>query len=190
VRETMSLVDLLYAVTTGSHRRRALLTPAGLAFFGVLLVLLVVVARHIDAWLGLPALMVGRSGLLAGFFLAGVGISLCGSCTAFFLKARGTPVPFNPPRELITVGPYARARNPMLTGVFAILFGVGFLLHSAALVFLVTPVFIVANVVELRLVEEPELMRRFGAAYAEYRRRVPMFVPGSRFRSGEGASSN
>ena len=186
----MSLVDLLYAVTTGSHRRRALLTPVGLAFFGVLLLLLVVVARHIDAWLGLPALMVGRSGLLAGLCLAGVGISVCGSCTAFFLKARGTPVPFNPPRELVAVGPYAYARNPMLTGLFVVLFGLGFLLHSAALVFVVTPVFIVANVIELKFVEEPELERRLGAVYTEYRRRVPMFVPGFRFRPEKGASSN
>ncbi len=186
----MSLVDLLYAVTTGSHRRRALLTPAGLACFLGLLLLLVVAAKYIDARLGLPALMAGRSGLFVGLSLAGFGVVLCGSCIAFFLRARGTPVPFNPPRELVTVGPYARARNPMLTGMFVILFGVGVLLHSPALVFFVTPVFIVANVIELKLVEEPELERRFGATYAEYRRQVPMFVPGSRFCSGEGASSD
>ena len=185
----MSLVDLLYSVVTGSHRRRALLTPVGLACFAGLLLLLVVVAKYVDAWLGLPALTVGHSGVLVGLGLTGVGTLLCGSCVAFFLRARGTPVPFNPPCELVTAGPYARARNPMLTGVFVILFGVGVLLHSTALVFLVMPVFIVANVVELRLVEEPELERRFGAVYTKYRREVPMFIPGLRFRSGEGASS-
>jgi len=186
----MSLVDLLYSVATGSHRRRALLTPIGLAFFAGLLLLLVVVAKHVDAWLGLPALAVGRSGFLVGLGLTGAGMLLCGSCAAFFLRARGTPVPFNPPRELVTVGPYARARNPMLTGLFVILFGAGVLLHSTALVLLVTPLFIVANVVELKLVEEPELERRFGATYTKYRRDVPMFVPGLRLRSREGASSH
>ena len=186
----MSVVDLLYSVVTGSHRRRALLTPVGLAFFGGLLLLLVVVAKYIDACLGLPAIMAYRWGRYMGLGLTAVGVLLCGSCTAFFLRARGTPVPFNPPRELVTVGPYARARNPMLTGLFAILSGVGVLLHSFALALLVTPMFIVANVIELKLVEEPELERRFGAAYTEYRRRVPMFVPGLRFHPGEGASSN
>jgi protein-S-isoprenylcysteine O-methyltransferase Ste14 len=180
----MSLVDLLHSVTTGSSRRRTLLTPVGLALFGGTLLLLVFAGRYVDAWLGLPPLMAGRAGLLAGLCVAGVGILLCGSCIALFLKARGTPVPFNPPHELITVGPYAHARNPMLTGVFATLLGVGLLLHSAALVFLVTPMFIVANVVELRLVEEPELTRRFGARYAEYRRQIPMFVPGLRLTRG------
>jgi protein-S-isoprenylcysteine O-methyltransferase Ste14 len=186
----MSLVDLFYSVATGSHRRRALLTHIGPVFFAGLLLLLVVVAKYVDAWLGLPALMVGHSGLLVGLGLTGVGLLLWGFCIAFFLRARGTPVPFNPPRELVTVGPYARTRNPMLTGMFVILFGLGILLHSAALVFFVTPAFIVANVIELRLVEEPELERRFGVVYTEYRREVPMFVPGFRFRPGDGASSD
>ena len=186
----MSLVDLIYSVATGSHRRRALLTPVGLVCFGGLLALLVVAAKYIDAWLGLPAVMAHGSGRLVGLGLTGGGLVACGACAAFFLRARGTPVPFNPPRELVTVGPYAWARNPMLTGLFLVLFGVGVLLHSLALVLLVTPAFIVANVIELKLVEEPELERRFGSAYTEYRRRVPMFIPGFRFRPGEGASSN
>jgi len=65
----------------------------------------------------------------------------------------------------------------MLTGVFAFLFGIGFLLHSVSMVFVWTPVFVIFNVLELKLVEEPELERRFGESYIEYRRRVPMFVP-------------
>jgi protein-S-isoprenylcysteine O-methyltransferase Ste14 len=40
-----------------------------------------------------------------------------------FLRAKGTPVPFNPPPQLVTTGPYAYTRNPMLTGVFSLLFG-------------------------------------------------------------------
>jgi protein-S-isoprenylcysteine O-methyltransferase Ste14 len=31
----------------------------------------------------------------------------------------------NPPRELVVAGPYGWVRNPMLTGVFATLFGLG-----------------------------------------------------------------
>jgi protein-S-isoprenylcysteine O-methyltransferase Ste14 len=65
----------------------------------------------------------------------------------------------------------------MLTGVFLALFGVGVLLHSLSIVLFWTPGYILVHLMELKLVEEPELERRFGVAYAEYRGRVPMFFP-------------
>jgi protein-S-isoprenylcysteine O-methyltransferase Ste14 len=101
-----------------------------------------------------------------------------------FLKARGTPVPLNPPDELLQTGIYGRIRNPMLTGVFLALFGVGVLLHSLSIVLFWTPGYILVHVAELKLVEEPELERRFGAAYTEYRERVPMFFPRLRQKPG------
>jgi protein-S-isoprenylcysteine O-methyltransferase Ste14 len=68
-------------------------------------------------------------------------------------------------------------RNPMVTGVFACLFGLGLIFHSVSIVLIWTPVYILLHVIELKMVEEPELERRFGASYTEYRHRVPMFLP-------------
>ncbi len=65
----------------------------------------------------------------------------------------------------------------MLTGIFTVLFGLGLLLHSAGMVFISIPAYILLHVTWLKLVEEPELERRFGASYSEYKRRVPMFWP-------------
>ena len=65
----------------------------------------------------------------------------------------------------------------MLTGVFACLFGLGFILNSLSMVLVWTPVFLVMNVIAIKFVEEPELELRFGASYRDYKRRVPMFVP-------------
>jgi protein-S-isoprenylcysteine O-methyltransferase Ste14 len=39
-------------------------------------------------------------------------------------------------------------------------------------------------VIELKYVEEPELERRFGMPYREYKARVPMFVPKRPVRHG------
>jgi protein-S-isoprenylcysteine O-methyltransferase Ste14 len=64
----------------------------------------------------------------------------------------------------------------MLTGVFALLFGIGVLLGSASLV-LFTPIFILINVWELKAIEEPELLKRLGQDYIEYRKKTPMFFP-------------
>jgi len=75
-------------------------------------------------------------------------------------------------------GPYAYVRNPMLTGVFALLFGFGVLLGSASLLAVFTPLFIFITVWELKAMEEPELLKRLGEDYIEYRKRTPMFFQG------------
>ena len=49
-------------------------------------------------------------------------------------------------------------------------------------VFVCVPVFVALNVLELKMVEEPELEQRFGESYIAYKRRVPMFVPGGAMR--------
>ncbi|MBT8397274.1 MAG: isoprenylcysteine carboxylmethyltransferase family protein [Gemmatimonadetes bacterium] len=130
-----------------------------------------------DRWLRVPELPSSLASIAGGSFLLILGAMSCGWCVFRFLRLRGTPVPFNPPEELIQTGLYGRVRNPMLTGVFLALFGAGLLLHSISIVLIWTPGYILAHVLELKLVEEPELERRFGMAYSEYRNRVPMFFP-------------
>ena len=173
----MRLDDLFFFVAMGSKHLRLLLTPVGLVVFFGMLLLVVFGSLYMDRALGFPKLLSEPIGTLIGAVLLSLGLIIWAWCVVWFSKAKGTPVPFNPPHELVTVGPYAWSRNPMLTGVFAVLFGIGFLLHSVSMVFVWTPAFIIFNVLELKLVEESELERRFGESYIAYRRRVPMFVP-------------
>jgi protein-S-isoprenylcysteine O-methyltransferase Ste14 len=180
----MSLADMIHRMAAGSRRRRALLTPVGLFVFGSSLLLVVGGGIVIDRVLRLPPLLPGTAGVAVGTPLLVAGGALCGWCVARFRKAAGTPVPVNPPPELVVEGPYRWTRNPMLTGVFTALFGVGALLHSFGMVVVSIPAYILLHVLELRLVEEPELERRFGASYAEYKRRVPMFWPRFFTRTG------
>jgi protein-S-isoprenylcysteine O-methyltransferase Ste14 len=65
----------------------------------------------------------------------------------------------------------------MLTGLFFLLFGLGILYNSISLFFIFTPIFILLNVLELKAIEEPELEKRFGKEYLEYKKKVPMFIP-------------
>ena len=173
----MTLLQVFHSVATGSRRKRELLTPVGLLVFGLTLVAVVVLGLLSDKALRLPELLPGSVGASIGVVLLVLGAILCGWCVWRFWRARGTPVPFNPPAELVVVGPYVWMRNPMVTGVFTALFGIGLILHSLSIVFIWTPLYILAHVIELKKVEEPELELRFGAAYAEYKRRVPMFIP-------------
>ena len=173
----MKVVDFVHRVATGSQSRRSLLTPVGLMVFGGSLLLVIVAGLLIDRVLNLPPLLPGLIGVAIGFPLLAVGSVLCGWCVLRFGRAAGTPVPINPPKELVVEGLYRIVRNPMLTGVFTGLFGLGVLLQSIGTVSVSTPAYIILHLIELKLVEEPELERRFGAAYTEYKRDVPMFWP-------------
>ncbi len=99
-----------------------------------------------------------------------------------FFKVKGTPVPFNPPPKLVTSGPYAVVRNPMLSGFFIALFGIGILLNSVSLIFIFTPIFILLNIIEIKIIEEPELEKRLGKEYIDYKKKTPMFIPGLKFK--------
>jgi len=70
----------------------------------------------------------------------------------------------------------------MLTGVFLFLFGIGLGFNSVSLVLVFTPLYVVANYWEFKNIEEPELVKRLGGQYIEYRRRTPMFIPGLKAR--------
>lgn len=97
----------------------------------------------------------------------------------FLVQGRGTPAPIDPPKELVATGFYRYVRNPMYVGVLAMIlghflwFGYWNLLIYAIVVFLAFNTFVTYY-------EEPTLKRQFGAAYEDYQRRVPRWIP--RFR--------
>ena len=98
---------------------------------------------------------------------------------AFTFKGRGTPLPADPPKELVTTGPYRYVRNPIYVGAACIFlghflwFGYWALLIYPLLAFIGAHLFVVWY-------EEPALKRRFGASYEEYLKSVPRWIP--RFR--------
>ena len=177
-------IDLLYAAATGTRKTRVLLTPIGLTVFGLFTTLFVLAGLLVDKLLRLPDLLPERTRLSAALPLIAVGVVVMAWSVIHFLKVEGTPVPFNPPPKLVKSGPYRHARNPMVTGVFILLFGIGFAVNSAALVCFFTPLYVLVNVWELKQIEEPELVKRLGDEYVEYRKRTPMFFPGLRRERG------
>ena len=176
-------INLLHRAATGTKKTRTLLTPVGLTIFAAFTALFVFAAIIVDRLLGLPHLLPKGARLPVSIPMITVGLAATAWSVFHFLKVKGTPVPFNPPPKVVKTGPYRYARNPMLTGVFLFLFGMGFIINSASLVFFFTPLYVLINVWELKKIEEPELIKRLGDAYIEYRRHTPMFIPGCRPRS-------
>ena len=176
-------IEILHKAATGSKKVRTLLTPVGLLIFLGAIVLLVVLALWIDRLLGFPKLFGPPWNIVVSVPILVIGMFFVLWSNLHFLIVKGTPVPFNPPPKLVTTGPYAFARNPMVTGVFLLLFGLGLLLGSITLVFIFTPLVVLLIVWELKAIEEPELERRLGEEYVEYKKRVPMFFPWMKVRT-------
>ncbi|MEA2063034.1 MAG: isoprenylcysteine carboxylmethyltransferase family protein [Gemmatimonadota bacterium] len=173
------VINLIYRSAKSGPVLRWVLTPIAGGLFLCMPVLFVLVAMWLDRVLGFPAFFIGQPWhILLGISLGGGGLFLGLWCVFLFFQTGGSPVPFNPPQRLVCRGPYAIVRNPMLSGLFFLLFGLGFCFRSISLVCIFTPLFVILNYLELKNVEEPELEKRLGEQYVEYKRRVPMFVPG------------
>ena len=176
-------VSLFEKAATGTKKTRFVLTPVGVTIFGAFTALFVLIALFLDQMLGFPGLLPQEARMPVSLPLITAGIGITAWSGFHFVKAKGTPVPFNPPPRVVKTGPYRYARNPMLTGVFLLLFGIGFAANSLSLVLFFTPLYVLINVWELKNIEEPELMKRLGDEYIEYRNRTPMFIPRCRPRS-------
>ena len=170
-------IDLIYKVATGARMTRSVLTPFTAGAFALFTAGFVFAGISIDRLLDLPRLFTPVVGRLIGFPIIIAGVIAAGWSVSHFRRVRGTPVPFNPPPKLVITGPYAYCRNPMVSGLFLLLFGIGFASGSIMVVFVFTPLYVLIHAWELKNIEEPELVRRLGAPYVHYRERTPMFIP-------------
>lgn len=109
------------------------------------------------------------------FMAAGILIYLwCAS--DFIISGRGTPNPFDAPKQLVVRGLYHFTRNPMYVGVGSIVVGEGLLFESATLLAFVTVLMLLFHI-RVVTYEEPTLRRLFGAAFDSYCARVPRWLP-------------
>lgn len=147
----------------------------------------VVIFVPVEALQGIGLSRPDELGLLQ---FVGIAITLIGlaialwSVVTFALVGRGTPLPFDPPRHLVRVGPYAFVRNPMAIGVGSVLLGVAVFYRSAA-VFAFTMLFMLVIQAMVTLYEEPILRQTFGAEYDTYCSQVKRWVPRGFSRSND-----
>jgi protein-S-isoprenylcysteine O-methyltransferase Ste14 len=80
------------------------------------------------------------------------------------------------PVHLVVVGPYQHVRNPMITGVLAILLGEAAVAASGSLLGWFA-IFLAIQLIAIRFWEEPHLVQRYGDEYLEYRQNVPRWIP-------------
>ena len=94
----------------------------------------------------------------------------------FVTRGGGTPVPFDPPRRLVTTGVYAYVRNPMQLSAVVLLVAIGAIVANPW----ISAAGVVAHIYSVGLAgwdEDEDLQRRFGTPWRMYRVSVRRWVP-------------
>jgi protein-S-isoprenylcysteine O-methyltransferase Ste14 len=164
------------------RQRMAALLVEAVFFLAVLPLALLLLGGRIDSSLGWPQLIRPPLSFVAGgiLILGGWAFALWANYVQFTL-GRGTPVPLMATQKLIVQPPYAYCRNPMALGAIVLYLGVSVAAGSPGSAVLVA-LGAVLLLCYIRLVEEKEMVARFGAEYLAYRSRVPFLVPRLRGR--------
>lgn len=162
-----------------SQAQKLLFLVIGVPFFFFIFIpgLSLVISRDVESNFVLPNILPYPLNIFTGAFLFASGLILSlWTVIIFFKIGKGTPAPFIPTQKLVTSGPFAHSRNPMVLGFIVYIIGLGIILNSLSFIGigLVIPLF---YLVYIKLVEEKELKARFGKNYISYKKRVPFLIP-------------
>lgn len=175
-----SAVNTNSNIAGGNRKKKAVLALVVGSVFFTVTCLFVVTPVLLGKQLNLRVLWSEPVNFILSFPFLITGLVLSVWSCYFFVKLKATPVPVYPPSKLITWGPYAYSRNPMHTGLILIMLAAGFYFSSWLSVLVFTPLYILIDVMIIKKIEEPELVKRFGTDYIKYKEQTPMFFPGRR----------
>jgi protein-S-isoprenylcysteine O-methyltransferase Ste14 len=170
---------------TWKHLRAILLLPFMVTVVIPGVILWLTGLDTLEVWQSAPATRVALP--VIAILFVGLGLVLMVATIRLFVTVgKGTLAPWNPTQRLVVQGIYRQVRNPMISGVFGILLGEALLAASLPL-FCWFAFFVALNMVYIPLVEEPGLVKRFGADYLAYQQNVPRWIP--RMRAWHGQES-
>jgi protein-S-isoprenylcysteine O-methyltransferase Ste14 len=138
--------------------------------------------RWLDGVFSLPEFPPFPFNLVLGFTVFFAGLSI-GIKSTRLLYREGFGLPWGEARtevqsmKLVTTGPYAYTRNPIVLGYSLLPLGMGLMFKSPGMAFPTTAAVLLINVVLVKTREEPNLERRFGEEYLEYKRGTPFLIP-------------
>jgi len=141
------------------------------------------IPRALDLW---PDAIATRTGvaIAPALMVVATGLAIYTWCLwEFIARGRGIPAPVSHPTRLVVSGLYRHVRNPMYLGVLLVLLGETWLFRSTSFL-IYTAVWLAFVHVNVLLYEEPNLRRKFGTAYDDYRAHVRRWLPGKRYGDG------
>jgi protein-S-isoprenylcysteine O-methyltransferase Ste14 len=112
----------------------------------------------------------------AGIALVVFGMLGVWAAVTFAVVGQGTPAPFETARRLVTRGPYAYVRNPLVIAAIGLGIAIGVVLGSVPVLAYITLSLLIWYAI-VRPAEERDLAARFGDSWADYARSVRAFRP-------------
>lgn len=154
----------------------ARVTLQGIAMVGLMFLLLpsVLFAMTGDGWAALLERPVWH--FLLAAILAAPAVGMVVQATLEFAAHGGTAVPWDPPTELVTTGPYAYVANPMQVGAVVLLAAWAVLTASFAVLGMSIGA-IAFSIGVTRWNEAPDLSGRFGPDWVNYTMRMRSWLP-------------
>jgi protein-S-isoprenylcysteine O-methyltransferase Ste14 len=122
---------------------------------------------------------------VAGLVLYAVGLAVCVGAQLAMGASWRIGVDESEHTDLVTDGPFSIVRNPIYSGVIPLVAGLTLLAPNAVAIGAFAAL-VAALEIQVRLVEEPHLLRAHDPAYREYASRVGRFVPGLGLLRGRG----
>ena len=129
-----------------------------------------------ESWDAVSSIPSWRLSMAAQILIVPIALGVR-AVSEFVYRGRGTPIPYDPPRQLVTSGPYSYVRNPMQLSM-VLIFVVGavalwnpWLLASAAIAFAYS-----AGLASWH--EGIDLESRFGKEWTNYRAEIRDWIPG------------
>lgn len=147
-------------------------------FFLVIPFFIIMASFIFDTWSQLPRFTYGVINLIFSFLILIIpGLLFAAwAIQAQFVFGKGTPVPMLPPQKLVSRGPYKYCRNPMVLGELLFYLGLAIWLGSISAVLLVLFLAIYL-LIQIKVVDEKKLEKRFGLKYIEYKKTTPFIIP-------------
>ena len=115
-------------------------------------------------------------GFIIGFFLLKTVMTVSRNTGRTLAKyGREGELPRMETNRLVTKGVYLYMRHPMHLGLLLFPFAIAFMAGSPSFILIIAPSEVIFMLLMIKWVEEPEAIRKFGAAYLKYAQHTPWF---------------
>ncbi len=159
-----------------THFQRAISMVPGIIIFLIISPFVIFqISKYLSSFLPLDIPRFFEHVVMLGAFLFSTSL-MTWALVELWTKGHGSPAPIAPTTDLVTTGPYKWCRNPIEFGTNIYFLSLGIYFDSLLTGLLCVCFGLILGIGYIKLIEEKEMLLRFGKPYETYLKSVP-FMP-------------